>query len=104
MEVYDFTSMYDKFVHADMKQKQRQLTALVLNYMKGNAIFNELDDFTGRHGFKRVSGQRFNTIEIIYEFSDSKGVTAISSAAWSVPWVVPLALAVGSNGRFRRPR
>jgi hypothetical protein len=78
MEVYDFTSMYDKFVHADMKQKQRQVTALVFDYMKGNTIFKELDDFTGRHGFKRVSGQRFNTIEIIYESSDSKGVTAIS--------------------------
>jgi hypothetical protein len=51
--------------------------------MKGNAVLNELDDFTGRQGFKRVSGQRFNTNEIIYESSDSKGVTAISSAAWS---------------------
>jgi hypothetical protein len=35
MEVYDFTSMYDKFVHADMKQKLREITTLVFEYMRG---------------------------------------------------------------------
>ena len=75
--------MYDKFVHADMKQKQRQLTTLLLDYMNGNVIFDELNEFTDRRGFHRNSGQRFSTIEIIYESHDSKGVTDISSVTWS---------------------
>jgi hypothetical protein len=71
MEVYDFTSMYDKFVHADMKQKLREITTLVFAYMKGNEILTELNEFTDRCNFKRASGQQFKTIEIIYEPSDS---------------------------------
>jgi hypothetical protein len=52
IEVCDFTSMYDKFVHSDMKSKLRKLTTLVFEYMKGNDIFTELDEFTGRRRFK----------------------------------------------------
>jgi hypothetical protein len=82
MEVYNFTSMYDKFVHSDMKLKLRQLTTLVFDYMRGNDIFTELNEFTDRRSFKRVSGQQFKTIEIMYEPNDS-GITAIASATWS---------------------
>jgi hypothetical protein len=73
MEVYDFTSMYDKFVHADMKQKLREITTLVFEYMRGNETLTELNEFTDRRNFKRASGQQFKTIEIIYEPNDSKG-------------------------------
>jgi hypothetical protein len=52
MEVFDSTSMYDKFVHADMKQKQRQLTTLLFDYMNGNVILDELNEFTDRRGFQ----------------------------------------------------
>jgi hypothetical protein len=83
MEVYDLTSMYDKFVHADMKQKLREMTTLVFEYMRGIEIFTELNEFTDRRNFKRASGQQFKTIEIIYEPSDSKGIIAIASANWS---------------------
>jgi hypothetical protein len=83
MEVYDFTSMYDKFVHADMKQKLREITTLVFEYMRGNETLTELNEFTDRRNFKRASGQQFKTIEIIYEPNDSKGSTAIASANWS---------------------
>ena len=50
----DFTSVYDKFVHADMKQ--RQSTTLLFDYMNGNVIFDELNEFTDRRGFQRSSG------------------------------------------------
>jgi hypothetical protein len=50
----DFTSMYDKFVHADMKQ--RQSTTLLFDYMNGNVIFDELNEFTDRRGIQRSSG------------------------------------------------
>jgi hypothetical protein len=83
MEVYGFTSMYDKFVHADMKQKLREMTTLVFEYMIGNEILTELNEFTDRRNFKRASGQQFKKIEIIYEPSDSKGITATASANWS---------------------
>jgi hypothetical protein len=75
--------MYDKFVHADMKQKLREITTLVFEYMRGNEIITELNEFTDRRNFKRASGQQFKTIEIIYESNDSKGITAIASANWS---------------------
>jgi hypothetical protein len=43
----------------------------------------ELSEFTDRRNFRRAIGQQFKTIEIIYEPSNSKGITAIASANWS---------------------
>jgi hypothetical protein len=53
MEVYDFTSMYDKFVHSDMKEQQRSLTTQVFDFMNGIKVFPELDEFLGRRGYQR---------------------------------------------------
>eukprot|EP00953_Heterococcus_sp_UTEX-ZZ885_P018986 10606-Heterococcus_DN1.PRE.1 len=66
----------------DMEQKLREMTTLVFEYMRGNEILTELKEFTDRRNFKRASGQQFKTIKIIYEPSDSKGITAIASANW----------------------
>jgi hypothetical protein len=51
--------------------------------MRGNDIFTELNEFKDRRSFKRVSGQQFKTIELMYEPNYSKGITAIASATWS---------------------
>jgi hypothetical protein len=66
-----------------MKQKLREITTLVFEYMRGNEILTELNEFIDRRNFKRASGQQFKTIEIIYEPSDSEGITATASANWS---------------------
>jgi hypothetical protein len=58
--------------------------------MNGNVIFDELNEFTDRRGFYRNRGQRFSTIEIIYESHDSKGVTNISSESLLLTLLVPI--------------
>jgi hypothetical protein len=50
MQVHDFTSMYDKFVHHDMKLKLREMTKLMFDYMRGDTILPELNEFRGRRG------------------------------------------------------
>ena len=83
MQVFDFTSMYDKFVHHDMKLRLRELTTMVFDYMSGKPILPSLHEYCGRRGFQRDSGQHLTTMEVHYSSDDSRGVTAVDSTNWS---------------------
>jgi hypothetical protein len=75
--VFDFTSMYDKFVHHDMKLRLRELTTMVFDYMSGKPILPSLHEYCGRRG------QHLTSMEVHYSSDDSRGVTAVGSTNWS---------------------
>lgn len=77
LSVWDFTSMYDKFVHHDMKLKLREITNMIFSYMNGNRILPELNQYTDRQGFTRRSGNKYTSIAVYYKNNSTRGISSM---------------------------